>query len=197
MERRAPFLVRLYRRTTTREAGMPGTSTATEQGTTLTTWKDFTFCVRSAEPADKQRLAEFFTHVSPDDRRFRFLTPVHTIGDAQLENLVAVDHDRSENFLAFDGDRLIGTAMLAADPELTRAEVAISLRADYKARGIGWALLDHLARHAKERGIKRIESVESRENRSALAVETDMGFKTEPYRGDPTLVLVSKDLAGA
>lgn len=175
---------------------MPDSSAKTEHDTSLRTWKDFTFHVRPAGPADKERLAEFFTHVSPDDRRFRFLTPIQKVGNAQLENLVAVDHDR-ENFLAFDGDKLIGTAMLAADPNLSRAEVAISLRADYKARGIGWALLDHLARHAKTRGIKRIESVESRENRSALAVETDMGFKTEPYRGDPTLVLVSKDLTGA
>ena len=57
-----------------------------------------------------------------------------------------VDHDRTEDFLAFDGDTLIATAMLAADPEMERAEVAISIRADYKHRGIGWALLDHVAR---------------------------------------------------
>lgn len=175
---------------------MTDASTATAQsgGTTLTTWKDFTFDVRPAEPDDRQLLAEFFTHVSPDDRRFRFLSAVNQVGPAQLEHLVGVDHDRSENFLAFDGDKLIGTAMLAADPGLERAEVAISLRADYKQRGIGWALLDHLGNYAKGRGIKRIEAVESRENRQALAVEADMGFRSEIYPGDSTLVLVSKDL---
>lgn len=162
--------------------------------TTLTTWKEFSFHVRPARPEDENLLAEFFTHVSPDDRRFRFLTGVGEVGHTLLEQLVTVDHDRSENFLAFDGQTLIGTAMLAADPGLRRGEVAISLRSDYKNRGIGWALLDHLARYAQQRGIKRIESVESRENRQALAVEVDMGFKTEPYPGDPTLVLVSKDL---
>ncbi len=163
---------------------------------TLTTWKDYSFQVRQASPDDAERLAEFFTHVSPEDRRFRFLSGVGEVGQALVDQLVAVDHDRSENFLAFDGDKLIGTAMLAADPGLQRGEVAISLRADYKNMGIGWALLDHLARYAQQRGIKRIESVESRENRQALAVETDMGFKAEPYPGDSTLVLVSKDLEG-
>jgi acetyltransferase len=196
MERRKPFQVRL-KHIQNREARMPDSSARTEHETVLRTWKDFSFLVRPAEPADKARLAEFFTHVSPADRRFRFLTPVQKVGKAQLENLVDVDHDRSENFLAFDGVKLIGTAMLAAHPEGNRAEVAISLRSDYKARGIGWALLDHLARCARERGIKRIESVESRENRGALAVEMEMGFKAEPYRGDPTLVLVSKDLTRA
>ena len=172
-------------------------SAAREAGETqLTTWKDFRFRVRPAQPEDEDILAEFFTHVSPDDRRFRFLTGVGEVGAALIEQLVAVDHDRSENFLAFDGETLIGTAMLAADPGLQRGEVAISLRADYKNMGIGWALLDHLARYAQQRGIRRIESVESRENRQALAVEKDMGFKAETYPGDPTLVLVSKDLAG-
>lgn len=177
---------------------MSGASSVTGEAgeTTLTTWKDVTFSVRPAQPGDQQLLAEFFTHVSPEDRRFRFLTSVREVGDAFLEQLVAVDHDRSENFLAFDGETLIGTAMLAADPDLTRGEVAISLRADYKNQGIGWALLDHLARYAQSRGIRRIESVESRENRQALAVETDMGFKAEPYPGDSSLVLVSKDLGG-
>lgn len=164
--------------------------------TSLTTWKDFNFRVRPATPEDEPLLAEFFTHVSPDDRRFRFLSSVAKVSDAVLEQLVSVDHKRSENFLAFDDETLIGTAMLAADPSLQRAEVAISLRSDYKNRGIGWALLDHLARYAKARGIKRIESVESRENREALSVETDMGFRAEAFPGDASLVLVSKDLDG-
>ncbi|PWG01710.1 GNAT family N-acetyltransferase [Sphingosinicella humi] len=164
--------------------------------TSLTTWKNFKFRVRPATPEDEPLLAEFFTHVSPDDRRFRFLSSVAKVSDAMLEQLVSVDHEGSENFLAFDDETLIGTAMLAPDPNLQRAEVAISLRADYKDMGIGWALLDHLARTAQARGIKRIESVESRENRQALAVEADMGFRAEAYPGDASLVLVSKDLAG-
>jgi len=161
----------------------------------LTTWKDFHFRVRPARPEDESLLAEFFTHVSEEDRRFRFLGGTGTVRHAELEPLVAVDHDSSENFLAFDGDVLIGTAMLAADPHRKRAEVAISLRSDYKNRGIGWALLDHLAREAQRRGIGRVEAVESRQNRQALAVEADMGFRAEPFPGDPDLVLVSKDLA--
>jgi len=161
---------------------------------TLTTWKDFSFHVRPLQPGDESLLAEFFTHVSQDDRRFRFLAEVDKVGPAHLKQMVSVDHDRSENFLAFDGDLLIGTAMLAADAALQRAEVAVSLRADHKNMGIGWALLDHLANYARQRGIQRIESLEDRENRQALAIEAEMGFKAEPFLDDPTLVLVSKDL---
>lgn len=135
-----------------------------------------------------------FTKSADEDRRFRFLSGVREVGPAQIEPLLAVDHEGSENFLAFDGDRLIGTAMLSADPDGTRGEVAISLDADYKNRGIGWTLLDHLATYARARGMKRIESVESRSNSQAIAVASDMGFSRESYPGDPSLVLVSKDL---
>lgn len=163
----------------------------------LATWKDFSFRVRPGQPDDREDLSHFFTQVSEDDRRFRFLSSAKKVSRSQIEELLAVDHDHSENFLAFDGEKLIGTAMLAADTDRERAEVAISLHADYKNRGIGWALLDHLARFAEARGIKQIESVESRENRQALAVQEEMGFVARPFPDDPTLVLVSRDLGPA
>ncbi len=171
---------------------------AAETGmTSLTTWKGFSFRVRPSRADDEALLAEFFTRVSEEDRRFRFLSGIRKVGRAQIEPLLKVDHEDSENFLAFDDERLIGTAMLVAESDLERAEVAISLDSDYKNRGIGWMLLDHLASYAKSRGIKRIESVEDRSNSQALAVEADVGFRRESYPGDATLVLVSKDLESA
>jgi GNAT superfamily N-acetyltransferase len=111
-----------------------------------------------------------------------------------LERLTKVDHERSEDFLAFDGDTLIASAMLAADPAMERAEVAIAIRPDYKHRGVGWALLAHLARHAREKGIGLIESIECRDNVEAISVEKEMGFTATPYPGDATLVLLQKRL---
>ena len=97
-------------------------------------------------------------------------------------------------YLAFDGDTLIATAMLAADSEMERAEVAISIREDYKNRGLGWTLLDHVAHAAAAKGIKFLESIESRDNVEAIALEKEMGFTATAYPGDATLVLVQKKL---
>ncbi len=160
----------------------------------LTTWTGFGFTVRPATPDDAAALQEFFTHVTQEDLRFRFLTGLNQLGRAMVERLIQVDHQRSENFLAFDGDRLIGTAMLAADEDGSRAEVAVSLDKDYKGRGIGWCLLDHCARFAASRGVKVLESVESRDNQAAISLEREMGFTAEPVQGDPTLVLLRKQL---
>ena len=96
-----------------------------------------------------------------------------------------------------DGEKeLIASAMLAADPGMERAEVAIAVRPEYKERGVGWTLLDFVARDAKARGIKTLESVECRDNVRAIALEKEMGFTATSYPGDATLTLVRKSLAG-
>jgi GNAT superfamily N-acetyltransferase len=152
--------------------------------------------VRPAAPEDEARLADFFANVTPEDIRFRFLSPLPRVGHGLLQKLVSVDHSGTENFLAFDafGKKLIATAMLAAEPSLERAEVAIATRADMKHKGIGWTLLRYLADYAQARGIKAIESIECRDNREAISLEREMGFTATACPGDATLVLVRKVL---
>ncbi|MFN3389423.1 MAG: GNAT family N-acetyltransferase [Allosphingosinicella sp.] len=162
----------------------------------LTTRAGVRLKVRPAAPEDESRLADFFARVSPDDIRFRFLSAVQKPGHDLLAPLVQLDHTTTENFLAFaeDGETLLATATLAADPSLERAEVAITVRSDHKHRGLGWTLLDHVARNAEARGIETIESIESRDNREAIALEREMGFTATSYPGDSTLVLLRKRL---
>lgn len=162
--------------------------------TGLVTRTGFRFDIRPACPDDEAALAEFFRHVTPEDRRFRFLTGLREVGHDFLIRLTQVDHDRTEDFLAFaeGGDMIIASAMLAADPDLTRAEVAISIRSDYKKRGLSWTLLEHLSRFAQAKGIKTLQSIESRDNHDAIRLEREMGFVATAYPGDATLVLVQK-----
>lgn len=154
--------------------------------------------LRPAAPEDETALAEFFTHVSADDLRFRFLSPVPRVGHDLLAPLVEVDHTQTENLLAFDAETgtLAATAMIAAEPSLERAEVAIAIRADYKNRGLGWTLLAHVADYATARGIGEIQSIEARDNREAIDLEREMGFTARSCPGDATLVLLSKTLRG-
>lgn len=164
----------------------------------LTTQSGVRLNVRPAAPEDETRLGEFFANVTPEDIRFRFLSAMRRVGHEQLHELVAVDHMRTENFLAFNasGRKLLATAMLAADPSLEKAEVAIAVRADMKHCGIGWTMLQYLADYAEARGIKAIESIEYRDNREAIALEREMGFTATTCPGDATLVLVRKVLGG-
>lgn len=160
----------------------------------LTTRSGVQLRVRPATAADEGVLADFFTHVSPDDLRFRFLSGADTVGHDQLVAMTQVDHGHTESFLAYDSatQMLVATAMLACDRALHTGEVAIVVRSDYKNKGIGWALLGFVADFAETKGLHAIEAVESRENHAALKVERDMGFTIETYPGDATLSLVRR-----
>lgn len=167
----------------------------------ITTRTGLPLYVRPVNPEDDSLVDSFFASLSHDDLRFRFLTPLRRPSSSLLEALVAVDHVRTEDFLVFtdvDGEKeLIASAMLAATPDMERAEVAIAVRPEYKERGVGWTLLDFVARDAKARGIKSLESVECRDNVSAIALEKEMGFTATSYPGDSTLTLVRKSLTDA
>ena len=163
--------------------------------TTLTTHTGFRFEVRGARLDDEPIVAEFFTHVTSEDLRFRFLGAVREVSHERLVAMTRSDDPHIHNFLAFSTDgMLISVATLASDPADRRGEVAICIRQDRKHLGVGWEFLGYIARYAEERGIETIESIESRQNRAAIEVERDMGFTVATDPDDPTLVLVQRKL---
>ncbi|MGD9636462.1 MAG: GNAT family N-acetyltransferase [Pirellulales bacterium] len=155
--------------------------------------------VRPVARADNDLVDRFYASLTADDLRFRFLSPISHPSSSLLEALVAVDHVRTEDFLVFtrvNGELdLVASAMLAADPSLDRAEVAIAVRPDYKSKGIGWTLLDFVSHDAQARGIKTLESIECRDNSAAITLEKEKGFSAEPYPGDASLTLLRKRLS--
>jgi GNAT superfamily N-acetyltransferase len=162
----------------------------------LVTRTGYSFFVRPAMPEDAPALSAFFEKISPEDLRFRFLTGIRHVSEDRIKAMTDVDHETTENFLAFDPvtDAVIASGMLAADKALDRAEVAISILPDYKQRGISWTLLNHIARFAQAKGIKSIESLESRSNHAAIELEREMGFTALPCPGDATLMIVRANL---
>lgn len=163
--------------------------------TTLTTHTGFRFEVRRAHLSDEPIVAEFFTHVTPEDLRFRFLGTMKEISHERLVAMTRSDDPNIYNFLAFStDDGLIAVAMLAGDTTGKRGEVAICIRQDRKHLGIGWELLRYLAGFGQEHGLETLQSIESRENHAAIELERDMGFTVSTDPDDPTLVLVERKL---
>lgn len=160
----------------------------------LETRSGLMIAVRPATEADEAALSALFEQISPEDRRFRFFSAAAHIGHEQLRPLIEADHFHSESFLAFDGasGELIGTGLLACDTAMDTAEVAISIRADFKGKGAGWALLDFLTNDAERRGVARVISIEDRDNHAAVEVERDKGFVPAVMAGDSSLVVLTK-----
>ena len=161
----------------------------------LTTRSGLRLTLRPVDPADTDRVRELYHGLSPEDLRFRFLSAKRHLASTDLSRLIEVDHRSHEHLLAFDPQgALVGSLMLAADPAMEQAEVAIAVAAPAKGRGIGWTLLRHAADLARERGFRKLTAIESRDSHEALEVERDLGFTAKAMPGDPTLVLVETGL---
>lgn len=151
--------------------------------------------IRPVVPQDETALADLFTHVSAEDLRYRFLTGITHVGRERLVPMCQVDYARTINFLAFDGDRLVASAMLVSDPDHRRAELALAVRQDYKGKGVSWTLVQHVLRYAAAEKIETVESLESRDNHAALALEREAGFLAISLDNDPGEVLMRRDVA--
>ncbi|WP_454656736.1 N-acetyltransferase family protein [Bosea beijingensis] len=160
----------------------------------LNTRAGFRFLVRPAHPDDEAGLSEFFTHVTPEDLRFRFLTTVKEVGHDRLAAMTKAEDRQTENFVAFtdDGKTIIAAAMLACDAALEKGEVAISIRREYKHKGVGWELLRHVCKVAESKGVKAVESLEDRQNHEAIEIEIEQGFEVNECRDDARLVVLRR-----
>ncbi|MCJ2177706.1 GNAT family N-acetyltransferase [Novosphingobium album (ex Hu et al. 2023)] len=161
---------------------------------TLATRSGIELEVRPATEADESALAAFFDRVSDEDRRFRFLAAAEHVTHEQLAPLVHTDHFRTDSWLAFNkaSGQVVASGLLACDGPLDTCEVAISVCGNHRGKGVGWSMLDFLARQAEARGCRRVISIESRANHAAIELEREKGFVPEPFEGDPTLVVLSK-----
>jgi len=165
----------------------------TATATTLTTRTGLVLTVRQATEADAPALEALFERVSAEDRRFRFFNGAVHVGVDQLDPLLHADHVHSESWLAFGADgELVASALLACDAALDTAEVAVSIASARRGQGVGWGLLDLLAREAEARGVRRVIAIEDRANHAAIELEREKGFVPEPFDGDPTLVVLSR-----
>ena len=165
---------------------------------TVTTRDGVDLVVRTASSADADAVQRCFAGVSRDDLRFRFLTAVRQVDAHQIDAMTHPDHVRCETLLAFRADQPdppVAVAVIAGDAEGDTAEVAISVVAAMRGRGVAWTVLEQSAQVARALGYKRLQSVESRDNRAAIALEREMGFDILPYPDDPSLTLVRAELA--
>lgn len=122
--------------------------------TELATRAGLSLAVPPATVADAAALTACFDRVSGEDRRFRFFSASQHVSHEQLDPLIHADHFTSKSWLAFDkaGNELVASGLLACGKALDTGEIAVSVRGDYKGMGVGWALLDHIAREAEAGG---------------------------------------------
>jgi GNAT superfamily N-acetyltransferase len=149
--------------------------------------------LRPLTAADRDRLAEEFSHLSEQTRRRRFGSLATRLSEQDLDRLINVDHHNHEALAAIEPgtDRIIGVARYIALPhDPAAAEVAIEVADEWQGRGIGRRLIAELAGRARAEGITRLLAYVSRDNLPVLGWIARAGGIVESEEGDATLFTI-------
>jgi RimJ/RimL family protein N-acetyltransferase len=135
--------------------------------------------LRTACPADRERVLEFLDHTSRDSLALRYL---RTVGPetAASEMLEPSAPHRRLSLLDMDlpdpGTVLGHGEYICMDSEPTRAEVAFLVADHHQGEGAATMLLIALARHARQEGVEFFDAVVLPENSQMIDVFVGAGF---------------------
>jgi GNAT superfamily N-acetyltransferase len=134
--------------------------------------------IRPIQPSDKASLADAVEQSSDEAIYRRFLSPHGRLTASELRYLTEVDHSDHEALMAVDraSGRGVGVARYVRDQERPEcAEIAVSVLETWQGRGIGKALLFHLASRAREEGISCFTALMSVQNRPMRRLFAELG----------------------
>lgn len=131
--------------------------------------------LRRLNAQDAEAVSTLYRNLTDHDRYFRFFT-LNVNGLDLLATKLTEPGINQYAVGAFEDDRLIGVANYVACDDPGTAEVAILVAHDYQLRGVGTALLIHLARVACTHGIRRFVADIMSENHPMLNVLSDLDW---------------------
>jgi acetyltransferase len=73
--------------------------------------------------------------------------------------------------------RMVGVVRLHADPNRESREFAITVRSDFKGRGLGWMLMQLIIEYARTMRLRVIEGRTLWENKTMLKMCRELGFE--------------------
>jgi GNAT superfamily N-acetyltransferase len=135
---------------------------------------------------------EFIMRLSPQSRRLRFLSTFSAPSEQLLERLTKLDEATEAAFvaLAFESgvEREVGVARMSAVGD-GRAEFAVTVRDDWRHKGLGTLLTKHVIEAARERGLNALYSVDASENGPMNGFAKTLGFWSDVNPQDATEVI--------
>ena len=156
--------------------------------------------LRPLRPEDEPVFLELFSHLSRDEIRMRFLSPMKALPHTLAARLTQLDYDREMAIGLFGRSPsgapvLYGGARLSADANNERAEFAILLRTDMTGLGLGPMLMRRIINYAKACGVKEVYGDVLGENSTMLRLSKAFGFSMKRTPDDPGVIYVSLNLS--
>ncbi len=134
--------------------------------------------VRPIKPDDGPLLIEFFEHLGPESRYFRFFRIKETLEPNEVEFFTHVDYSDRMALIALLEGKMIGLASYDRERDKdSTAEVAFAVADEHQGRGIGTQLLQLLTNHARSHGVERFEAFVLPENRQMMRLFRNSGYE--------------------
>jgi acetyltransferase len=151
--------------------------------------------LRPIRPDDEPLLHDLAAHMSREDLRMRFFSPIRTLPHALAERLVHLDYTREMALAALHDGTVLGIARYSAEPGSRVADYAVAVRSDWTGHGIGYLLMARLIEIARREGIAELIGEVLGENHRMVEMCRDLGFTVRHDPSDATLLEVRKSLA--
>lgn len=151
--------------------------------------------LRPIRPTDADALQAFHRAQSERSTYLRFFANLEELPERDLVRFTTVDHQDRVALVAvapapaaaepgeYAGEQIIGVARydkIAAD----EAEVAFNVADAHHGRGLGSALLEHLAAAARERGVRRFTAEVLPQNGRMITVFREAGYEVTQHLDD-------------
>lgn len=136
----------------------------------------------------------FIERLSPASRQYRFLGQVK-MSDEMIRRLTEIDYRRDMAFIALRheaGEKTeIGVSRFCVSDDDSSCECAVVVSDEWQGRGLGHLLMRHLIEVARQRGIKRMFSIDSAGNQQMRQLAASLGFERKVTQGYPNEVVYS------
>lgn len=153
--------------------------------------------VRPIRKEDGPLERAFIERLSPTSRGYRFLGQIK-VNDDMVRRLTDINYQRDMAFVALRHEagekKEIGVSRFCTSEDGASCECAVVVSDEWQGRGLGYLLMRHLIEVARQRGIKRMFSIEAAGNLQMRNLATDLGFKRKVDHEYPSEVIYSLDL---
>jgi acetyltransferase len=150
--------------------------------------------LRPIRSDDEPLLHDLASHMSREDLRMRFFSPIRMLPHALAERLVHLDYDREMALAAFHDKVVLGIARYSAEEGGRVAEYAVAVRSDWTGHGVGYLLMTRLIEIAARRGISDLVGEVLAENHRMIQMCRELGFTLRRDPNDASLLKVRKTL---
>ena len=140
--------------------------------------------LRPIQSGDADRLRSFHSRLSKETVYNRFFAYRPVLSDPDIARFTQVDHHDRVALVATLRDDIIGVVRYDRLPGTSDGEVAFVVEDAHQGRGLGPALLEHLAAAGRERGVTRFVADTLPTNRAMLGVFRTAGFQVHRALAD-------------